>query len=235
MVLRHELAVLRRQAGRAELRVADRVFLAAASRLLPRSSWRSFVVTPTTLLLGTVGWSQSAGRTPVESAAHRLRARSASSCCASRVRTHGGAISGSLASCAGSPSRYRPRPCASCFARLASDLPESAQATASSLVTSTRSSKAKGSRRSGRRFERRKRTPSPSASSAPSARSVSTGSSSSTSDTSSACFASSSTTTTATGRTARSTSRRQIRISQRSALSRRRDQSMSSVEIGSAD
>jgi putative transposase len=50
VVLRHELAVLRRQAGRAELRAADRVFLAAASRQLPRSSWRSFVVTPTTLL-----------------------------------------------------------------------------------------------------------------------------------------------------------------------------------------
>lgn len=50
VVLRHELAVLRRQAGRAELTSADRVFLAAASRLLPRASWRSFVVTPTTLL-----------------------------------------------------------------------------------------------------------------------------------------------------------------------------------------
>jgi putative transposase len=50
VVLRHELSVLRRQAGRPELKAADRVFLAAASRLLPRASWRSFVVTPTTLL-----------------------------------------------------------------------------------------------------------------------------------------------------------------------------------------
>jgi len=50
VVLRHELAVLRRQATRLELRPADRVFLAAASRLLPRTRWRSFVVTPTTLL-----------------------------------------------------------------------------------------------------------------------------------------------------------------------------------------
>ena len=50
VVLRHELAVLRRQAARLEFRPADRVFLAAASRLLPRTSWRSFVVTPSTLL-----------------------------------------------------------------------------------------------------------------------------------------------------------------------------------------
>ena len=50
MVLRHELSVLRRQTRRPQLTATDRVFLAAASRLLPRSSWRSFFVTPTTLL-----------------------------------------------------------------------------------------------------------------------------------------------------------------------------------------
>jgi putative transposase len=50
VVLRHELAVLRRQVARPELRPAERLFLAAASRLLPRANWQLFVVTPTTLL-----------------------------------------------------------------------------------------------------------------------------------------------------------------------------------------
>jgi putative transposase len=50
VVLQHELSILRRQVARPELKAADRVFLAAASRLHPRASWRSFFVTPTTLL-----------------------------------------------------------------------------------------------------------------------------------------------------------------------------------------
>ena len=50
MVLRHQLAVLRRQASRPVLRPADRLFLAAASRLLARARWRCFFVTPETLL-----------------------------------------------------------------------------------------------------------------------------------------------------------------------------------------
>jgi putative transposase len=50
VVLRHELAVLRRQAHRPQLTSTDRALLAAASRLLPRSRWNSFMVTPTTLL-----------------------------------------------------------------------------------------------------------------------------------------------------------------------------------------
>jgi hypothetical protein len=50
IVLRHELEVLRRQVARPKLRPADRAFLAAASRVLPRSSKRSFFVRPETVL-----------------------------------------------------------------------------------------------------------------------------------------------------------------------------------------
>jgi putative transposase len=53
IVLRHQLAVLRRHVRRPAFRAADRVFLSAASRLLPRISWSAFVVTPATLLRGT--------------------------------------------------------------------------------------------------------------------------------------------------------------------------------------
>jgi transposase InsO family protein len=50
VVLRHELAILRRRTRRPALTSTDRLFLAAASRLLPRARWQSFIVTPATLL-----------------------------------------------------------------------------------------------------------------------------------------------------------------------------------------
>lgn len=52
LVLRHQLAVLRRQIARPELEIADRALLAALSRVLPRRRWRAFFVQPGTLL----GW-----------------------------------------------------------------------------------------------------------------------------------------------------------------------------------
>ena len=50
LVLRHELSILRRHARRPQLREADRLFLAALSRALPRRSWSAFSVSPRTLL-----------------------------------------------------------------------------------------------------------------------------------------------------------------------------------------
>jgi putative transposase len=50
VVLRHQIAVLRRQVRRRPFRAADRVFLSAATRLLPRINWPACVVTPATLL-----------------------------------------------------------------------------------------------------------------------------------------------------------------------------------------
>ncbi len=49
-VLRHQVAILRRQKKRPVYRRADRAFLAAASRVLRRDAWRSFLVRPETLL-----------------------------------------------------------------------------------------------------------------------------------------------------------------------------------------
>ena len=50
LVLRHQLAVLRRQTPRPRLEPNDRALLAAVSRALPRARWSCFFVRPDTLV-----------------------------------------------------------------------------------------------------------------------------------------------------------------------------------------
>src|SRR5205814_5250515 len=49
LVLRHELAILRRRVGRPRFESSDRFVLAALSRVAPRRSWSALPVRPETL------------------------------------------------------------------------------------------------------------------------------------------------------------------------------------------
>jgi putative transposase len=50
LLLRHELAIVRRQPRRAPVRPVDRALLAALARALPRSAWSGLSVRPATVL-----------------------------------------------------------------------------------------------------------------------------------------------------------------------------------------
>jgi putative transposase len=86
LVLRHQLAVLRRQIARPRLQPADRALLAALSQALPRFRWSCFFVTPDTLLrwhrrLVAGAWTyphRGTGRPPLDQELQRLIVRLAS-------------------------------------------------------------------------------------------------------------------------------------------------------------
>jgi transposase InsO family protein len=83
VVLRHQLAVLRRQSTRPKLGPGDRALLAAVSRVLPRSRWSCFFVTPETLLrwhrrLVAGAWTyphRQTGRPPLDQELQQLIVR----------------------------------------------------------------------------------------------------------------------------------------------------------------
>jgi putative transposase len=83
LVLRHQLAVLRRQVPRPKLELADRALLAAVSRVLPRARWSCFLVKPETLLrwhrrLVAGAWTyprRQSGRPPLDQETQQLIVR----------------------------------------------------------------------------------------------------------------------------------------------------------------
>jgi hypothetical protein len=100
LVLRHELAILRRHSRRAPFRRADRAMLAALARVLPRSALGNLPVRPATLLRWPGSWSGDAGRIRTDLRdVHRSTDGWRRSLFGSLARTRVGATGGSSASC----------------------------------------------------------------------------------------------------------------------------------------
>ena len=122
LMLRHEVAVLRRQVARPRPDWTDRAVMSALARLLPAALRAQRLVTPGTLLawhrrLVAHSWTYPTGRDGL-----RLARRSRTWCCGSRGRTRPGGTAGCTANwfVSATPSARRPcgESCAATTARL---------------------------------------------------------------------------------------------------------------------
>jgi hypothetical protein len=108
LILRHEVAVLRRTQPRPWMDWADRAVLAALIRHLPKTLRAHRLVTPGTVLRWHSGWSAGNGRIRIGRDAGQSARPSVSSSGGSPPRTPPGDTSGSKASCSNSATRSAP-------------------------------------------------------------------------------------------------------------------------------
>jgi putative transposase len=123
MVLRHEVAVLRRQITRPKPDWADRPVLSALARLLPAELRCHRLATPGRCWPGIAAWSRVHGPIPTGQDALRPAGRSRTWCCGSRRRIRPGDTAGCTANWLVLAITSARRPCGGSWAAATGQLP----------------------------------------------------------------------------------------------------------------